>query len=122
MVEVYPDGKYLPFTAGADITAGQIVELSGDRTVVPAGDGSTKVIGVALINAKSGEKVTVVTEGVVDVIAAGAVSAGDRVQSAAEGKVAKWTASAAGDSAKIIGTALTSASADGDKISVKLTL
>ncbi len=118
MVEVYLDGKYLPFTAGADITAGQVVELSGDGTVVPAGDGSTKVIGVALIDAKAGEKVTVVTEGVVEVVASGAISAGDKVQSATGGKVAKWTASSAGDSAKIIGTALTSASADGDKVKV----
>ena len=118
MVEVYPEGRHLPFTAGADITAGQVVELSGDGTVVPAGDGSTKVVGVALTNAKAGEMVTVVTEGVVEVIAAGAINAGDKVQSAAGGKVAKWTASAAGDSAKIIGTALTSALADGDKVKV----
>ncbi len=118
MVEAYAEGRYLPLTAGADITVGQVVELSGDGTVVPAGDGSTKVIGVALINAKAGEKVTVVTKGVVEVVASGSISAGDKVQSAAGGKVATWSASAAGDSAKIIGTALTSASADGDKVKV----
>ena len=118
MPEKYPEGKYLPFTAEVDIQAGQVVELNGEGVVVPAGDGSTKVIGVALINAKAGEKVTVVTEGVVEVVAAGTINAGDKVQSAAGGKVATWSASAAGDSAKIIGIALTSASADGDKVIV----
>ncbi|ADB58550.1 capsid cement protein [Archaeoglobus profundus] len=133
MVEVYPEGKYLPLTAGADITAGQVVELTGDKTVAPTGGASSKVIGVALINANAGENVTIVTEGVVEVVAAGAIAAGDKVQSAAGGKVAKFSATktytdSAGntvdvdDATKIIGIALTSASADGDKILVKLTL
>ncbi len=121
MVLKYPEGKQIPLKAGADITKGQVVELTGDETVAPTGGASSKVIGVALIDAKAGENVTVITEGVVEVIAAGIIAAGDKVQSAAGGKVAKVTLGTDPDY-NIIGIALTSASADGDKILVKLTL
>jgi len=135
MVLKYPEGKQIPLKAGADITAGQVVELTGDETVGPTEGASSKVIGVALVDAKAGEKVTVVTEGVVEVIAAGAISAGTKVVSAIGGKVAAYTPydvpatfadtdveKAVAEATKIIGIALTSASADGDKILVKLTL
>lgn len=122
MVLEYVEGKAIPLTAGAAITAGQVVELTGDEKVGPTGGVSTKVIGVALMDAAANERVTVITEGVVEVTAAGAISAGDKVQSATGGKVATWSASAAGDSAKIMGIALEAASADGDKIKIKLTL
>ena len=117
---VYAEGRFVKATAGAAITAGQLVELTGDETVAPASAGSTKVLGVAMKDAAAGELVTVITEGVVEVTAAGAVSAGSKVQAAANGQVSAWSATAAGDSAKLVGVALTSAAAAGDKIKIKL--
>ncbi len=120
MVLAYVEGRMIVMTAGAAVSEGQLVELTGDETVGPASAGSTKVIGVALKDAAQNEKVTVVTEGVVEVTAAGAINAGDKVQAAANGQVSAWSASAAGDSAKIIGLAITSAAAAGDTIKIKL--
>jgi|Deesub1362A_J573_1020465.scaffolds.fasta_scaffold01139_11 predicted RecA/RadA family phage recombinase len=119
MVLEYAEGRFIRMTAGADITAGQLVEITGDEEVSPATAGSTSVIGVALTDASQNELVTVVTEGVVSVTASGAVSAGDKVQAAADGKVSAWSASAAGDSAKIVGVALEDA-ADGNTVKIKL--
>ena len=120
MVLVYAEGRFVKAKAGVDITAGQLVELTGDETVAPASSDSTKVLGVALMDAAANELVTVITEGVVEVTASGAISAGAKIAAATGGKVKTWTASAAGDSAKIVGIALTSAAADGDKIKIKL--
>ena len=131
MVLVYAEGRFVKARAGAAITAGQLVELTGDETVVPTSGASAKVLGVALKDAAQDELVTVITEGVVEVIAAGAISAGDKVQSAAGGKVAAFTATkqytdSAGntvdveDAKMIVGKAITSAAADGDKVKIKL--
>lgn len=121
MVEAYIEGRKIPFTAGAAITAGQVVELTADETVAPTAGASSKVIGVALMDAAANEKVTVVTEGVVEVVASGAINAGDKVKSAANGQVAAVTLGTDPDY-QIIGVALTSAAAAGDKIKIKLTL
>ncbi|WP_456478131.1 DUF2190 family protein [Geoglobus ahangari] len=120
MVLEYVEGRFIKATAGAAITAGQLVELTGDETVSPASAGSTKVLGVAMKDAAAGELVTVITEGVVRVTAAGAITAGTKVQAAAGGQVDAWSAAAAGDSAKIVGLAITSAAAAGDKVKIKL--
>lgn len=119
MVLKYAEGHVINLTAGAAITAGQVVELTGDETVQAAGANSTKVIGVALKDAAANEKVAVITEGVVEVTASGSISAGAKLASAAGGKVAAWSASAAGDSAKIIGVALEAAT-DGNAVKIKL--
>lgn len=118
MVLVYAEGRFVKATAGAAVTAGQLVELTDNETVAPASADSTKVVGVAMKDAAANELVTVVTEGVVELTASGAIAAGDRVAADAGGKVKAWSAAAAGDSAKIVGVALTSASADGDKVKV----
>lgn len=118
MVLVYAEGRFVKATAGAAITAGQLVELTGDETVAPASADSTTVLGVAMKDAAANELVTVITSGVVEVTASGAISAGAKVAADAGGKVKAWSASAAGDSAKIVGVALTSAAADGDTIKV----
>lgn len=120
MVLVYAEGRFVKATAGAAITAGQLVELTGDETVAPASAGSTKVLGVAMMDAAANELVTVITEGVVEVTASGAISAGSKVAADAGGKIKAWSAAAAGDSAKIVGLAITSAAADGDKVKIKL--
>lgn len=47
------------FTTAAAVTGGQLLELTGDNTVQPAGATSQKVVGVAAFDAASGAKVTV---------------------------------------------------------------
>lgn len=76
-------------TAGADLTKGQVVELSGNLTVSPTSATSAKVIGVAMFDAKSGEKCTVECEGLFKLKAKGSISGGDKVESALAGAVAK---------------------------------
>ncbi len=119
MVLEYIEGKAVPFTASAAVTEGQVVELSGAEQVAPTAGASSKVVGVALMDAAANEKVTVITEGVVEVTASGAIAAGDRVKSAANGQVAAATLGTDPDY-QIIGIALTAAAAAGDKIKVKL--
>lgn len=53
-------------------------------------------------------------------IAGAAVTAGDRVETGADGKVVTYNPTAIGDSAAIVGTAWTGAASDGDKIIVAL--
>ena len=81
---VYPAG-ILPFTAttSASVTGGQMLAVSGDGTVAPAGAASDKVIGVAAHDAASGALVTVIPlAGVVHefVAGSGGVTAGDIVK------------------------------------------
>ncbi|AIY89905.1 DUF2190 family protein [Geoglobus acetivorans] len=131
MVLVYVEGRSIKATAGAAITAGQLVELTGDETVAPTSGASSKVLGVAMKDAAAGEQVTVITEGVVEVTAAGAISAGDLVQSAANGQVEVFSATktytdsggntvSVDDVTMVVGRAITSAAAAGDKVKIKL--
>lgn len=74
--------------ASANVTKGQLIEVTGDFTVGPAGDNSTKVCGIAFLDAKIGEEVTFDTEGFVKMDASSAaIVAGDKVVSAGNGKV-----------------------------------
>lgn len=97
-------GQALVATASAAITGGQIVEVSGNDTVAPAGAGSVKWLGVAAFNAKAGDRVTVHAGGTQAPIASGAVAAGDQVAVAADGKVA-----VSADGVGAVGVALTAA-------------
>lgn len=89
----FTPGAAVTFTASADLTGGQLVELTGDRAVGAAGASSTKVVGVIGPDTKDG------AEGVVHMIpgnvhwveAAGSVAAGDVVEAAADGKVQTGT-------------------------------
>lgn len=116
--------------ADGDITAGQVVYLSGDMKVKTTTAASAAVLGVAMFDAKSGDPVAVECEGLFKLIAAGAITAGDAVSSAAGGKVAKQTAAsqlATGTyaytpaSAKI-GIALNTVTSDGDEVFVKFSI
>ena len=72
------------FTAGASITAGQVVYLSGTKEVSPAATAnSAKVIGVADNDAAAGDSVDVVIYGITTVVADGVIAVGDRVIAAA---------------------------------------
>lgn len=71
------------FTAGAAITKGQVVYVSGANEVSPATDAeAAKCIGVADNDAAAGEEVEVVIYGIAEVVADGAISPGDRVRAA----------------------------------------
>lgn len=94
--------------ASKDVKKGQLVEVSGDMTVAPTTKASAKVLGVAMFDAKSGEPVSVETEGLFKLIAGSSVTAGDVLESADAGKVAKAGATVT----KAIGIALNSASTD----------
>lgn len=108
-------GQALVATASAAITAGQIVEVSGNDTVAPAGAGSAKWLGVAAFDAKAGDRVTIHAGGTQAPKASGAVTAGDQVAAAANGRVAT-----SADGAAALGVALTNA-ADGAEVRVQFT-
>ncbi|MGB3707606.1 capsid cement protein [Gordonia sp. (in: high G+C Gram-positive bacteria)] len=95
-------GAAVTHGAKAKVTGGQLVSITGDRQVSPSGDGDP-AYGIAAFDAEVGAKVTVHTGGVHKVAATGAVAAGDQVQAAVGGKVAKLTTGVA------IGLALTAA-------------
>jgi len=72
------------FTAGGDIKAGQVVEISGDFEVVKATTlGTKKAIGVALYDAASGEEIAIAMRGCIVWVANAddttAISAGEYV-------------------------------------------
>lgn len=85
---VFQPGAAVTFTAGEAVTAGQLVEVSGNYLIKPATAKSTKVVGVVAETVKAGERVTVFSGGVQRVEVDGAVTAGARVEAAAAGKAA----------------------------------
>lgn len=101
------------FTASAAITGGQLVEVTGSRTVGPAGDGSAKVVGSAGNDADTGDQVVVhLSRCIDDLVAGAAVTAGAAVQADANGKVKPVGTGAA------VGLALTAAASAGTTIQV----
>ena len=105
-------------TADGNLTAGQVVYISGDMKVKATTAASKAVLGVAMFDAKSGEPVAVECEGLFKLTASAAITASSQVESAAGGKVA-----AAGSSVtKVIGIALNAAAADGDTVFVKFSI
>lgn len=110
-------------TTSATTTGGQVLAVTGDGTVGPAGTATAaKVVGVAAMDAASGARVTFVPRGKVHITtASGGITAGDQVVAGAAGTVATLAASAAGgntagdiDTAangarKVLGVALTTA-------------
>jgi len=126
-----PDAKGVTFTAGSTITEGQLVTVSGDRTVVPAtAANGAKVIGSAATGAASGKPVVVLLGGVQRLLAASDINAGDLVVAADTGKIAT-VAAAASETVQaditatraVIGIALTSvdvSEVDDDRIEVRL--
>lgn len=114
-------GQAVTRTAGAAITGGQLVTITGDNTVSPTA-GAGAVEGQASRDAAVGDILTVWAGGEVILTAAAAITAGQRVQSAAAGQVAPWSAVApatAPVAENIIGHA-TRAAAAGAKVTVRL--
>lgn len=84
-------GGTAPITlqASATVTGGRLVEMTGTGTVGPAGAASTKVVGVAAWDAATNAKVDVwPLPGLVhEVVASGAINAGDGLAAGAAGVV-----------------------------------
>lgn len=100
--------------AGADVKKGQVVYISADMTIKPTTAASGAVIGVAMFDAKAGEPIAVECEGLMKLVAGGTITAGAKVTSAADGKVAVGTENT-------IGIALEGASA-GAEVIVRLSI
>ena len=111
---LFPDGKAITYQATAPVVGGNVVELTGDRTIAPAGADSAKVVGVASNDAAAGDDVTVYARGVQRPLADGAITAGARVVAAAGGLVA----AADEESTNPIGLAL-AAAANGEPVQVR---
>lgn len=111
---LFKPGAAVTYSVSADVTAGQVVELTGDRAVAPAGADSARVVGVAAFDAKVGDHVTVHDGGVQRPYASGTIAVGDKVAAAADGKVVT-----AGEAVNVLGIALAGA-ADGAPVQLKI--
>jgi len=85
---LFQPGHAISLTASAAVTGGQLVEITTDNSVQPAGAASAKVVGVALFDGAVGDLVSVQSAGVQRLTAASAIAAGDSVAAAANGQVA----------------------------------
>lgn len=77
-----------PLVAGEDLIKGRIVEVSGNMEVKHASAASAKILGVAMFDTPKGEPCSIQTEGLFKLVAASAITAGDKITSAADGKAA----------------------------------
>ena len=100
------------FKCESAVTKGQLVvantHTSGEYvSVSTAGAAATDVIGVALASGQAEEYVPVMLIGIAKVTASGAITAGEKVRSAANGAVQAMPATpSAGDEKQIVGRAL----------------
>lgn len=94
---VYFPGSRVTFAISAAVTAGQMVEVTGNMTVGPAGAASRKVVGMAMQTGSAvGDKIAVQIFGfIARLTASGAIAAGDELNPAAAGAVATLAAAAA---------------------------
>lgn len=125
-VPLYQPGQAVTSQASAAITGGQLLAVSGDGTVAPAGANAANWVGVAAQDAAaSGDKVGYYAGGVQRITASGAVTAGDILVAAAAGKVATLaavttpTAADVTNTRAIVGIALTTA-ADAALVEVRM--
>lgn len=123
-----PNAVIESFEAAADITKGSPVYLSADDKVSPS-PGGDDAIGIATKTTTTGNMCPVLKRGRVKVTASGVIVRGKAVCSAADGKVAQLVDQPVdeGGSAtytiyynRKLGTALETASADGDLIFIDM--
>jgi hypothetical protein len=84
------DEEAYGLTASAAITGGNLVEITGNGTVGPAGETSQKVVGVAAYDSISGVLVTVLDLDdyhVSTISGVGAIAAGNPIKAGAAGTV-----------------------------------
>jgi hypothetical protein len=123
------DGQYLSQTVGAAaITLGTVVAVGAtDGYVITATDGISVPLGVAIAGYRIsriatdnqvavGNKVTVATRGIVNVTCTGTVTRGELVQCDTAGTVKTLTLTASTDVNKIVGQALSTATAGTVKV------
>lgn len=103
--------------ADGDLPKGAVVEVSGDMKVKVTSGASAKVIGVSMFDTRTGRPARVECEGLFKLTASVAITAGDLVCSAADGKVGKVSAEE-----HPIGIALNDASGDGKPVYVKFSI
>ncbi|KDA05557.1 hypothetical protein DC31_13875 [Microbacterium sp. CH12i] len=111
----FKPGQAVTFTASANVVGGRLVEVTGNRTVGPAGADAADVVGVAAFDALAGDPVTVYMRpgGVHPLTASAAIVAGVKVSAAAAGKI-----QTIGSTTNPVGLALEAAAADNDVIDV----
>ncbi|SBS73788.1 conserved hypothetical protein [uncultured Mycobacterium sp.] len=114
---IYFEAARLPLTTSADVTASQVVVVSGDNTVAAIAAPNENWLGVAGHDAASGKPLVVYTEGVHTVGATGSIAAGKPVIGATGGTVAAFT-NGTDEPEEIIGTALSAAASS--KVVIKL--
>ena len=119
-----PNAIIETFEAEADIIKGSPVYLSSDDKVSPS-PGGDDAIGIAVKTVAAGEPCPVLIRGRVKVIAAGAITRGKAVCSAGNGKVTQLVDQPVNEGGtdtytifynRKLGTALESATTDGDLI------
>lgn len=103
---LFTPGKAFTLKASAAITGRQLLAITGAGTVGPAGAASAAWIGVASNDTAANDSVTVFAEGVQEVVASGAIAAGDAVIAGAAGTVAT---NASPTAQNLVGIALNSA-------------
>jgi hypothetical protein len=83
IVEFVRPGQHATFTAGAAVVGGNLVRLTGNRSVIPtASTAQTAVVGVALFTAANGDpNLTVAADGVYPLVAQGSIATGDDLTS-----------------------------------------
>jgi hypothetical protein len=80
IVEYVKPGTTGTVTAGAAVVGGNLVKLTGNRSVIPTAAAADIPAGVALYTAASGDKnLTMATDGVWPLVAAGAIATGELV-------------------------------------------
>ena len=89
---VTPSGFTRFYTAGASISANQVVSLHTDGKVYPASPTYPNVVGVALRSAAAGELVEVLVLGIAQVVSDGPISPGQPVtfSTATAGRVVRY--------------------------------
>ncbi|TDA41333.1 MAG: hypothetical protein DSO07_05120 [Thermoproteota archaeon] len=106
-----PSGFVRTYTAGASITANQVVSLHTDGKVYPSSSSYPNVIGVALSSASSGGLVNVLVLGIATVVSDGSINPGSPVtfSTSTAGRVVAYTGHSHGVS-QSTGTAVTGVS------------
>jgi hypothetical protein len=109
----------LSLVAGADLVNHRLVKLSSGQAVYNTETSTDNPVGATKLNVKSGEDVSINPlnkEGTMEICAAGAISQGDDVFAAADGKIQALPAGAG--TYRRIGMAMAAASGDGSIIEV----
>ena len=107
MAVIFKPGVAFTRVTSAAVTEGQLLIVSGNDTVAPSSAATDAWIGIAAHDAASGDPVSVLTGGVHELGATGAIAAGASVIPATGGTVA--TIGAETNYARVCGVALSAA-------------